>query len=144
MIERETGSIVIISSINGLEAGLDYSHYVAAKHGLVGLMKNISLELAPFGIRCNSIHPGAMNTPISNHQGAWDLMAGHAGGREEDMLEGGYHFHALKGATLLPPEVVADAAVFLNSDLARAVTGVAMPVDAGHMILTGHNHNPVH
>jgi NADP-dependent 3-hydroxy acid dehydrogenase YdfG len=47
MIERRSGSIVITSSTNGIEPGLNYAHYVAAKHGVIGLMKNIALELAP-------------------------------------------------------------------------------------------------
>lgn len=142
MVERQSGSIVITSSINGLEPGMDYAHYVAAKHGLVGLMKNIALELAQYGVRCNSIHPAATNTPMANYQAAWDLLAGHPGGTEEDMIRGVRHFHALKGAALIPADDIADAAVFLNSDLARSVTGAALPVDAGHMILTGHNHAP--
>lgn len=63
MIERQAGSIVITASTNGLEAGMNYAHYVAAKHGVIGLMKNIALELAPYGIRCNAISPGAIRTP---------------------------------------------------------------------------------
>ncbi|GHE14599.1 mycofactocin-coupled SDR family oxidoreductase [Klenkia taihuensis] len=143
MIERGTGSIVITSSVNGLEPGVDYAHYVAAKHGVIGLMKNIALELAPHGIRCNSINPGAIKTPMTDHQGAWDMFAGHEGGTEEDMLNGGYGFHALKGTTFMPPEVIANTALYLNSELAAAVTGVTIPVDAGHMILPGFNHAPV-
>jgi SDR family mycofactocin-dependent oxidoreductase len=143
MIERQTGSIVITSSVNGLEPGANYSHYVAAKHGVIGLMKNIALELAPHGIRCNSINPGAIRTPMTNHQGAWDMFAGHADGTEADLLEGGYSFHALKGMTFMPPQVIADTALYLNSHLADAVTGVTIPVDAGHMILPGFNHAPV-
>lgn len=143
MIERGTGSIVITSSVNGLEPGPNYAHYVSAKHGVIGLMKNIALELAPYGIRCNSINPGAIKTPMTDHQGAWDMFAGHEGGTEADMLEGGYSFHALKGKTFLPPEVIANTALYLNSDLAAAVTGVTIPVDAGHMILPGFNHAPV-
>ncbi|HEX2074048.1 MAG TPA: mycofactocin-coupled SDR family oxidoreductase [Geodermatophilus sp.] len=143
MIERQTGSIVITSSINGLEPGMNYAHYVAAKHGLVGLMKNIALELAPHGIRCNSVHPGAIKTPMTDHQGAWDMFAGHEGGTEADMIEGGYSFHALKGTTFMSPQVIADTALYLNSDLAAKVTGVTIPVDAGHMILPGINTAPV-
>lgn len=143
MIERQTGSIVITSSVNGLEPGANYAHYVAAKHGVIGLMKNIALELAPHGIRCNSINPGAIRTPMTNHQGAWDMFAGHEDGTEADMLEGGYSFHALKGMTFMPPQVIADTALYLNSHLADAVTGVTIPVDAGHMILPGFNHAPV-
>ncbi len=143
MIERQTGSIVITSSINGLEPGPNYAHYVAAKFGVVGLMKNIALELAPHGIRCNSVHPGAIKTPMTDHQGAWDMFAGHEGGTEADMIEGGYSFHALKGTSFMSPQVIADTALYLNSDLAAKVTGVTIPVDAGHMILPGINTSPV-
>jgi SDR family mycofactocin-dependent oxidoreductase len=143
MIGRQSGSIVITSSTNGLEAGLNYAHYVSAKHGVIGLMKNIALELAPYGIRCNSINPGAIKTPMTDHQGAWDMFAGHPGGTEADMLEGGYHFAALKGTTFMDPQVIADTALYLNSGLAAKVTGVTIPVDAGHLILTGINPSPV-
>jgi SDR family mycofactocin-dependent oxidoreductase len=143
MIERQAGSIVITSSTNGIEPGLNYAHYVAAKHGVIGLMKNIALELAPYGIRCNSINPGAIRTPMTDHQGAWDMFAGHPGGTEEDMIEGGYHFTALKGTSFMDPQVIADTALYLNSDLAAKVTGVTIPVDAGHLILTGINATPV-
>jgi SDR family mycofactocin-dependent oxidoreductase len=143
MIERQSGSIVITSSTNGLEAGLNYAHYVAAKHGVIGLMKNIALELAPYGIRCNSINPGAIKTPMTDHQGAWDMFAGHEGGTEQDMIDGGYSFTALKGTSFMDPQVIADTALYLNSGLAAKVTGVTIPVDAGHMILTGVNPSPV-
>jgi SDR family mycofactocin-dependent oxidoreductase len=143
MIERRSGSIVITSSTNGIEPGLNYAHYVAAKHGVIGLMKNIALELAPYGIRCNSINPGAIRTPMTDHQGAWDMFAGHPGGTEGDLIEGGYHFTALKGTTFMDPQVIADTALYLNSDLAAKVTGVTIPVDAGHLILTGVNNMPV-
>ena len=143
MIERQTGSIVITSSINGLEPGPNYAHYVAAKHAVVGLMRNIALELAPHGIRCNSVHPGAIRTPMTDHQGAYDMFAGHEGGTEADLIEGGYSFHALKGTTFMSPQVIADTALYLNSDLAAKVTGVTIPVDAGHMILPGVNTKPV-
>lgn len=82
MIERRSGSIVITSSANGIEPGRNYAHYVTAKHGVIGLMKNIALELAPYGIRCNSINPGAIRTPMTDHQAAWDMFAGHEGGTE--------------------------------------------------------------
>jgi NAD(P)-dependent dehydrogenase (short-subunit alcohol dehydrogenase family) len=58
MIERQTGSIVITSSVNGLEPGMNYAHYVAAKHGVIGLMKNIALELAPTGCAATRSTPG--------------------------------------------------------------------------------------
>jgi SDR family mycofactocin-dependent oxidoreductase len=142
MIERGTGSIVITSSTNGLEAAPDYAHYVSAKHAVIGLMKSIALELAQFGIRCNAVAPGAIMTPMINHQLTWDSMIGGPGGTEDNLIDGVRPFHALKGAGPLDPQVVADAALYLNSELASAVTGVTIPVDAGHLILPGFNHSP--
>ena len=139
MIERRAGSIVLIASVNALEAGQYTAHYVAAKHGVIGLMRNIALELAPYGIRCNAISPGAIKTPMTSHQGALDMFAGHPGGTDEDMTEAGHHYTLLKGASFLDPQVIADSALYLNSDLAATVTGVTIPVDAGHMILSGYN-----
>jgi enoyl-[acyl-carrier-protein] reductase (NADH) len=80
---------------------------------------------------------------MTNHQGAWDMFAGHPGGTEAEMMEGGYHFAALKGTSFMDPQVIADTALYLNSDLAAKVTGVTIPVDAGHLILTPYNHAPV-
>lgn len=139
MIERKTGSIVMTSSINGLEPGLNYAHYVSAKHAVVGLMRNVALELAPYGVRCNAINPGAIDTPMTDQQNAYDMFAGHEGGTRDDLIEGGYHFGALRDTTFLSPQRIADAALFFNSDLAATITGVTMPVDAGHMLLTGAN-----
>lgn len=143
MIERQQGSIVIISSVNGLEPGLYTANYVSAKHGVIGLMKNIALELAPHGVRCNAICPGAIRTAMANNQAIWDLVAGHAGGTEEELDKSIDHFSALKATGFLSPEAIADTALYLNSDLAAAVTGVTMPVDAGHLLLAGYNHAPV-
>jgi len=143
MIANTSGSIVVISSVNGLEPGLNFSHYASAKHGAIGLMKNIALELAPFGVRCNAISPGAILTPMTDHQEAWDMFAGHPGGTEEEMIAGGRHYGALKGTTFLPPEVIANAALFLNSAMGATITGVTLPVDAGHLLLTGMNMAPV-
>lgn len=143
MIANGSGSIVVIASVNGLEPGLNFSHYVSAKHGVIGLMKNIALELAPHGVRCNAISPGAILTPMADHQDAWDLFAGHPGGTKEEMIASGRHYGALKGTTFLAPEVIANAALFLNSELAAMVTGATLPVDAGHLLMPGMNLNPV-
>ena len=50
MISQQSGSIVLTASVNGLEAGAGYAHYVAAKHGVLGLMRNTALELGQFGL----------------------------------------------------------------------------------------------
>lgn len=143
MKEQHSGSIVITSSVNGLEPAKDFSHYIASKHAVIGLMKSAALELAEFGIRCNAISPGAILTTMTSNQTEWDRFAGHPGGTEADMIQFGYHWSALRATGFLDPQVVADAALYLNSDMARAVTGVVLPVDGGHLLLPGTNDNPV-
>jgi SDR family mycofactocin-dependent oxidoreductase len=143
MIERQAGSIIIISSINGIRPNANYAHYIAAKFGVVGLMQAIALELAPHGIRCNAIHPGCVDTPIVRHQAAYDLFAGHPGGTPDLFLEAGYRTSALKGRTWLHPDEIAKTALYLNSDLAANVTGQSISVDSGGGLLPRFNHNPI-
>jgi NAD(P)-dependent dehydrogenase (short-subunit alcohol dehydrogenase family) len=143
MLEQKAGSIVITSSVNGFEPGWNYAHYTASKHGVVGLMKTIALELGPYGIRCNCVCPGAIDTPLIRHQESWDRMTGHANATEAEFLDAGYHYNLLRNTTFLDPQVIADAALYLNSPLADKVTGVALPVDAGHLLINGVNADPV-
>jgi SDR family mycofactocin-dependent oxidoreductase len=142
MIERQAGSIVLISSVNGVEPGDQTSSYVAAKHGVLGLMKNLALELAPHGVRCNAICPSVVDTPMIDNPAIRDRTAGHERATRDELVDGVFHSHALRGRSLLPAQAVADAALYLNSGLASEVTGVTLPVDAGHLILNGFNHAP--
>jgi len=146
MMENGGGSIVMTSSVNGLEPAENYAHYCSAKFGVVGLMKTLALEYAKYGIRVNAVHPGAILTPMTSWQGVWDMMSGKPAGEgsEADMLEAGYSFGALKDTSFLEPQRIADAALFLNSGLAEKITGISVPVDAGHLLQPGYNPNPVH
>jgi SDR family mycofactocin-dependent oxidoreductase len=142
MIEAGGGAVVMTSSVNGLEAGIGMGHYVAAKHGVIGLMKNAALELGKFNIRVNAVCPGIIDTKMNDWQGSYDMMAGHPGGTPEDRINGGYGWSALAGRGLLAPETISRAVCFLASDDARDITGVALPVDGGHMVLAGLNPDP--
>jgi SDR family mycofactocin-dependent oxidoreductase len=142
MIERRRGAMVLISSSNGLEGASAYAHYVAAKHGVIGLMRSIALELGPHDVRCNAVCPGTIDTPINNWQGAYDMMAGRPGGTREDLVEGTRHWSILAGRSVLPATAVSNAVVWLVSDESADITGVALPVDGGHMILPGFNPAP--
>ena len=134
--------MVLTSSTNGIEGGANYSHYAAAKFAVVRFMKSIALELGPHGIRVNTVNPGAILTGMTNNQDAYDMFAGHPGGTYDDLLAGGHSFTALKGVGFMDPEVIANGALFPNSALAATVTGVSLPIDAGHLALPGINLDP--
>ena len=131
---KRGGAIVITSSIAGLKPLANNAHYCAAKHGLVGLMRTLALELAPYGIRVNSLHPSSVNTPIIRNQAMYTLFSGgDPQATEADALP------AFQALNLLPipwmePEDVAQAALWLVSDAARYLTGVALPIDAGLLL----------
>ncbi|MEV7981786.1 mycofactocin-coupled SDR family oxidoreductase [Streptomyces sp. NPDC086519] len=124
MIEAgQGGSIVITSSAAGIRGHVPYAHYVAAKHGVVGLMKALSNELAPHRIRVNTVHPtGVSDTGITVGVPVEELAA-----REP--------LFALAAMNPLAPYVeprdVSNAVLFLASDEARYVTGLQFTVDAG-------------
>jgi SDR family mycofactocin-dependent oxidoreductase len=143
MIEQARGAIVVTSSVNGIEAGAGYAHYVAAKHGVLGLMRNAALELGPYGIRCNAVCPGFIDTAMNDWPGAHDMMAGGPGGTAEDRRIGAFNWSAIAGQGMLPASAISDAVVWLVSDSASRVTGVALPVDSGHLVLPGLNDSPV-
>jgi NAD(P)-dependent dehydrogenase (short-subunit alcohol dehydrogenase family) len=130
------GSIVITSSDAGLMGQVNTGHYVAAKHGLVGLMRTLANELAPEMIRANTVHPGSVDTDMIQNQATYHLfLPDHDDGditREEVTP-------ALQAVSALPvPWLesvdISNAVLFLASDEARYITGVTLPVDAGFLV----------
>jgi NAD(P)-dependent dehydrogenase (short-subunit alcohol dehydrogenase family) len=143
MIERGSGSIVFISSVDGVDPEVDATAYGVSKTGLLGLMKYIALELAPYGIRCNAVAPGLIDTSMVNNQRFYDLHAGSPDkGTVQHLIDFGHHFTAMRNVSMIDPVEVANTVVYLNSHLARYVTGVTIPVDAGHLLLSRFNRNP--
>lgn len=143
MMARRSGSIVLTSSTNGFEAGPGFAHYTAAKHGVLGLMKTAAVELGPYNIRCNAVCPGFVDSKMNDWQGAWDMMKGGPGGTHEDRGSAAYNWPALAGRSMIDPSAISAAVAWLASDAAAEITGVALPIDAGHLVLPGFNHNPV-
>jgi len=134
MIEAGNGgSIVLTSSSAGLMPIPNMTHYVAAKHGVAGLAKALAVELGEFGIRCNSIHPGAVDTTLVRNQTNLDLFAGHDGGTFEEVLPALYSLNLLPTAALQPEEI-SQAILYLVSEAGKNVTGTALRVDAGTTI----------
>jgi meso-butanediol dehydrogenase / (S,S)-butanediol dehydrogenase / diacetyl reductase len=118
MLAQGRGSIVSISSVNGL-TGLGEEGYSAAKAGLVNLAQNIAVRFGGQGVRSNVIAPGTIRTPI------WDRRLAE---RPDafDQLRGWYPL-----ARIGEPADVAAAALFLASDESAWVTGAVLPVDGG-------------
>jgi SDR family mycofactocin-dependent oxidoreductase len=132
--QNEGGSIVLTSSSAGLVAYANIAHYVSAKHGVVGLMRTLALELAPFSIRVNSVHPTNVDTPMIQNEPTYKLFRPdieHP--TKEDFIPASIAMNLLP-IPWVDPIDVSNALLFLASDEARYITGVALPVDAGTTI----------
>lgn len=134
MVEQgRGGSIVLISSVAGLVAmgspDPGAMGYTAAKHGIVGLMREYANLLAKHSIRVNSVHPTGVNTPMINNEfiQQWLEQANSQPDAPRDMG------NALP-VPAVEPEDIANAVAWLVSDAARYVTGVTLPVDAGAVV----------
>ncbi len=125
MIQRGAGgSLTAISSVAGLRALPGQAHYSAAKHGVVGLVRAAAIELGPFNIRANSIHPWGIQTRLADDPTGPMLLSANP-------------TYATSFRAILPepaiaePADIAAAVVWLASPAARCVTGIQLPVDMG-------------
>jgi hypothetical protein len=118
------GCMVAISSVAGIKSLPGQAHYSAAKHGVVGLVGSAAIELGPFGIRVNSVHPWGVNTRLAQDPEVGQIL-------EANPTYAGSFGSILPTPALAEPEDVANAVVWLASDAARCVTGIQLPVDMG-------------
>jgi SDR family mycofactocin-dependent oxidoreductase len=135
MIEAGAGgSIVLISSVAGLKGVPTIADYVASKHGIVGLMRTMAQELAPHTIRANTINPTNVWTPMFDTPAVRRLFsAGDEPLTDEDFEAAASVINLLPVGWVQPEDVTA-AVLWITSDEARYVTGVALPVDAGCLV----------
>jgi SDR family mycofactocin-dependent oxidoreductase len=133
MIAQKSGTIVFIGSVLSHRANRDFAHYTAAKHGVLGLTRAFGLELAPYGIRVNSVDPTVVFTDMVMNQAYLDRLGGHPGTTLEEAKAYYLRWNTLPVPWIEPVDV-ANAALFLASEEARAITGVALPVDLGAML----------
>ena len=119
MIGQRSGSIVNISSVAGLRGGRGSIAYTASKFAVRGMTKVAALELAPFGVRVNSVHPGIIDTPMLRE------LRDAAGGND-DLVKS-----RIPAGRVAAPEEVARLVLFLASDDSAYSTGSEFVVDGG-------------
>jgi (+)-trans-carveol dehydrogenase len=128
------GAVILVSSIMGLRTHGGVPAYTSSKHGLVGLMKSAAHELSRLSIRVNSVHPGNVLTPMIENDALFGLFRPdleHPTAADVAPL--------MRGMNLLPqpwamPSDITEAVIWLASDQARYVTGVALPIDLGALL----------
>jgi 3-oxoacyl-[acyl-carrier protein] reductase len=131
MLERRSGVIINFSTGAAWTGMVRKSHYSVAKVGLHALTKVIALETGPFGIRCNCVVPGVIETDLLRNY--VERVAAEEGVSIEDKRASLVDDSALKIPST--PEDVANLALFLASDQARTITGQSIAVDAGHVMM---------
>ncbi|WP_081290235.1 mycofactocin-coupled SDR family oxidoreductase [Mycobacterium asiaticum] len=130
-IGADGGSVVIISSTSGIRGLANAAHYTASKHAVVGLARTLANELGARNIRVNTVHPGAVATPmVLNEKTFRRLRPDLDNPTAEDAAE------VLRARNLLPvpwvePVDIANAVLFLASEQGRYITGTQLVVDAG-------------
>jgi 3-hydroxybutyrate dehydrogenase len=128
MKARGWGRIINIASAHGLVASVEKAAYVAAKHGIVGLTKVVALETARTGITCNAICPGWVLTPLVQKQ--IEARAAQQG-IPVDQAKVALVSEKQPSAEFVTPEQLGELAVFLCSEAAQQVRGVAWAMDGG-------------
>ncbi|WP_156689168.1 mycofactocin-coupled SDR family oxidoreductase [Mycobacterium sp. Marseille-P9652] len=125
------GSVVLTSSVAGFKAYPYVGHYVAAKHGVIGLMRAFAVELGQRMIRVNAVLPTHVNTPSLINEATYRAFRPELQNPgPDDLAPVCQSFHVLP-IPWVTPEDISNAVLFLASDESRYITGVALRVDAG-------------
>jgi SDR family mycofactocin-dependent oxidoreductase len=128
------GSIILTSSVGGLKPYAHTGHYIAAKHGVIGLMRTFAVELGQHSIRVNAVCPTNVNTPLFMNEGTMRLFRPDLENPGPDDLAVAAQFMHVLPVGWVEPVDISNAVLFLASDEARYITGLPMTVDAGSML----------
>jgi SDR family mycofactocin-dependent oxidoreductase len=127
-------AMVLTSSTAGFRAGTQISHYAAAKHGVIGLVKALANEFGRYSIRVNAVCPSLTATSMILNDGVFKLFRPDLDNPTADDARAAFTAHHVLPVPWVEPVDVSNAILFLVSDEARYITGVALPVDAGYLI----------
>jgi len=128
------GSIILTSSVGGLKPYAHTGHYIAAKHGVIGLMRTFAVELGQHSIRVNAVCPTNVNTPLFMNEGTMKLFRPDLENPGPDDLAVAAQFMHVLPVGWVEPVDISNAVLFLASDEARYITGLPVTVDAGSML----------
>jgi SDR family mycofactocin-dependent oxidoreductase len=127
VISTGGGSVIIINSAAGLKGLPFMTPYTVSKHGLVGLMRCLAIELGNQNVRVNCIHPTVVDTPMSAVGEQFPRLLA-------ELPEAAAMFRNTLPVQSVQASDISDAVAFLAGDEARFITGVCLPVDAGTTI----------
>ena len=130
-------SIILINSTAGLFGMRNIVHYTAAKHGVVGIMRVMAVELAERMIRVNTIHPTSVDTPMIHNPGTYKLFRPDLEEPTAKDILGAAQAMNLLPVPMVESRDVSNAVLFLASEESRYITGVTLPVDAGAVAKAG-------
>ena len=136
MLPRRRGKIICTGSTGSFKGLPGLGHYVAAKHGLIGLIKTLAIELAPYNVNVNAVCPTTVDTGMVNNQAFFEYFAGGPGpnATREYMIACMNEMNLFADRGMLAPEDVSAVVLWLASEEARHITGHALPVDAGFLV----------
>lgn len=135
MTPRRNGKIICTGSTGSFKGLYGLSHYVAAKHGVIGLVKTLAIELAPYHINVNAVCPSTVDTGMINNQAFYEYFAGGPGpnATRQQVMERMNEMNLLQESNLLRPEDISSVVLWLASEEAQHITGCALPIDAGFL-----------
>lgn len=135
MLPRRRGKIICIGSTGSFKGLPGLGHYVAAKHGVIGLVKTLAIELAPYNVNVNAVCPTTVDTNMINNQAFYEYFAGGPGpcANRDYVITRMNEMNIFADRGMLAPEDISAVVLWLASEEARHITGCALPVDAGFL-----------
>ena len=125
------GSVILVSSAAGLKGVPNYGDYAAAKHGVLGIARTLAVELAPYSVRVNSLHPGSVDTTMILNEATISVFTPGDSAPADEQVRAAFRTTNLLPVPWVDAADISNAVLWLASDESRYVTGITLPVDAG-------------
>jgi SDR family mycofactocin-dependent oxidoreductase len=131
MLDRRYGRIIATSSMAGRMGNANLAHYVAAKWGVIGMVKSLAMEVANKGITVNAIAPAAVDTPMLHNEAMYKLFCPDMEAPSREDVTPRYQAMNRLGVAWMDPEEISRAVLFVAADAAGSMTGQVIEVSLG-------------